>query len=122
MVRYQNFLMARYWVPEYGTAENPAHYEYIKKYSPYQNVKPGTKYPAVLFTAGENDTRVHPLHARKMAALMQNATGSDQEEEPILLWVDRDSGHGGGKPLHLRIRDVADQRIFMMWQLGMLEE
>ena len=122
MVRYQNFLMARYWVPEYGTAENPAHYEFIKEYSPYQNVKPGTKYPAVLFTAGENDTRVHPLHARKMAALMQNATGSDQEEEPILLWVDRDSGHGGGKPLHLRIRDVADQRIFMMWQLGMLEE
>lgn len=122
MVRYQNFLMARYWVPEYGTAENPEQYEFIKKYSPYQNVKPGTKYPAVLFTAGENDTRVHPLHARKMAALMQNATGSDQEEEPILLWVDRDSGHGGGKPLELRIRDVADQRMFMMWQLGMLED
>lgn len=122
MVRYQNFLMARYWVPEYGTAENPEHYEFIRKYSPYQNVKPGTKYPAVLFTAGENDTRVHPLHARKMAALMQNSTGSDQNAEPILLWVDRDSGHGGGKPLHLRIRDVADQRIFMMWQLGMLGE
>ncbi len=122
MVRYQNFLMARYWVPEYGTAENPEQYEYIKKYSPYQNVKPGTKYPAVLFTAGENDTRVHPLHARKMAALMQNATGSDQDEEPILLWVDRDAGHGGGKPLELRIRDVADQRMFMMWQLGMLED
>lgn len=122
MVRYQNFLMARYWVPEYGTAENPSQYEFIKKYSPYHNVKPGTKYPAVLFTAGENDTRVHPLHARKMAALMQNATGSDQDAEPILLWVDRDAGHGGGKPLHLRIRDVADQRIFMMWQLGMFEE
>ena len=122
MVRYQNFLMARYWVPEYGTAENAEQYEFIKKYSPYHNVKRGTKYPAVLFTAGENDTRVHPLHARKMAALMQNATGSDQESEPILLWVDRDAGHGGGKPLHLRIRDVADQRMFMMWQLGMLED
>ena len=122
MVRYQNFLMARYWVPEYGTAENQEQYEFIKKYSPYHNVKRGTKYPAVLFTAGENDTRVHPLHARKMAALMQNATGSDQESEPILLWVDRDAGHGGGKPLDLRIRDVADQRIFMMWQLGMLED
>ena len=122
MVRYQNFLMARYWVPEYGTAENAEQYEFIKKYSPYHNVKRGTKYPAVLFTAGENDTRVHPLHARKMAALMQNATGSDQESEPILLWVNRDAGHGGGKPLDLRIRDVADQRIFMMWQLGMLED
>lgn len=121
MVRYQNFLMARYWVPEYGSAENADQYEYIKEYSPYQNVKPGTKYPAVLFTAGENDMRVHPLHARKMAAIMQNATGSDQAQEPILLWVDRDAGHGGGKPLHLRIRDVADQRIFMMWQLGMFD-
>jgi prolyl oligopeptidase len=121
MVRYQNFLMARYWVPEYGTAENPEHYEFIKEYSPYQNVKPGTKYPAVLFTAGENDTRVHPLHARKMAAIMQASTGSDPDAEPILLWVDRDAGHGGGKPLHLRIRDVADQRMFMMWQLGMFE-
>lgn len=121
MIRYQNFLMARYWVPEYGTAEDPDQYEFIKAYSPYQNVKPGTKYPAVLFTAGENDTRVHPLHARKMAAMMQNATGSDPDAEPILLWVDREAGHGGGKPLHLRIRDVADQRMFMMWQLGMLE-
>ncbi|MFK7760006.1 MAG: prolyl oligopeptidase family protein [Phycisphaerales bacterium] len=122
MVRYQNFLMARYWVPEYGTAEDAEQYEFIKEYSPYQNVKPGTKYPAVLFTAGENDTRVHPLHARKMAAIMQNSTGSDQNAEPILLWVDREAGHGGGKPLHLRIRDVADQRMFMMWQLGMLED
>lgn len=122
MVRYQNFLMARYWVPEYGTAEDPEQYKFIKEYSPYHNVKPGTKYPAMLFTAGENDTRVHPLHARKMAAMMQNATGSDQEIEPILLWVDREAGHGGGKPLHLRIRDVADQRMFMMWQLGMLED
>ncbi len=122
MIRYQNFLMARYWVPEYGSAEDPEQFEYLMKYSPYQNVKPGTKYPAVFFTAGENDTRVHPLHARKMAAIMQNASGSDLDAEPILLWVDRQAGHGGGKPLHLRIRDVADQRIFMMWQLGMLED
>jgi len=122
MVRYQEFLMARYWVPEYGSAEDPEQFEFIRKYSPYHNVTPGTKYPAVLFTAGENDTRVHPLHARKMAALMQASTGSDPDEDPILLWVNREAGHGQGKPLHLRVRDVADQRIFMMWQLGMLSE
>ncbi|MEZ6243416.1 MAG: prolyl oligopeptidase family serine peptidase [Phycisphaerales bacterium] len=122
MLRYQDFLMAKYWVPEYGSAEDPKQFDFIRKYSPYQNVKPGTKYPAVLFTAGENDSRVHPLHARKMAALMQASTASDQEREPILLWVDRDAGHGQGKPLHLRVRDVADQRIFMMWQTGMLSE
>ncbi|MFI4897859.1 MAG: prolyl oligopeptidase family protein [Phycisphaerales bacterium JB059] len=122
MLRYQNFLMARYWVPEYGSAEDPEQFEFLREYSPYHNVTPGTKYPAMLITAGENDTRVHPLHARKMAALMQASTGSDPDEDPVLLWVDRDAGHGQGKPLHLRVRDVADQRIFMMWQTGMLSE
>jgi prolyl oligopeptidase len=122
MFRYQDFLMARYWVGEYGTAENAEHYQFLKRYSPYQQVKPGTEYPAVLLTAGENDTRVHPLHARKMAAALQAASTSDPAHSPVLLWVDRDAGHGAGKPLDLQIRDVADQRIFMMWQLGMLEQ
>jgi prolyl oligopeptidase len=120
MYRYQNFLMARYWVPEYGSAEEAKQFEYLQKYSPYHHIKPGTKYPAVLFTAGENDTRVHALHARKMAAAMQAATASDPAEKPVLLWVDRDAGHGAGKPLDLRIRDAADVRSFFMWQLGML--
>ena len=120
MLRYQSFLMARYWIPEYGSAENAEQYKFLKAYSPYQHVKAGTKYPAVLFTAGENDSRVHPLHARKMTALMQAATGSDQGQKPILLWVDRDAGHGQGKPLDLRVRDAADQRMFLLWQLGML--
>ncbi len=120
MLRYQSFLMARYWIPEYGTAENPEHFGFLKAYSPYHNVKKGTKYPAVLLTAGENDSRVHPLHARKMAALLQASTASDPATKPILLWVDREAGHGQGKPLALRVRDVADQRMFLMWQLGML--
>jgi prolyl oligopeptidase len=121
MLRYQHFLMARYWVPEYGTAENPEHFKFLFEYSPYQHVKAGTKYPAVLLTAGENDSRVHALHARKMAALLQASTTSDVSVEPVLLWVDREAGHGQGKPLALRIRDVADQRMFLMWQLGMLK-
>jgi prolyl oligopeptidase len=120
MLRYQDFLMARYWVPEYGSAEDAGQFTFLLAYSPYQNVRPGTKYPAMLITAGENDKRVHPMHARKMAALMQADSGSDPRQKPILLWVDRDAGHGAGKPLDLQIRDVADQRIFMMWQLGML--
>jgi len=122
MLRFEKFLMARYWVPEYGTAESPEQYKYMREYSPYQNIKPGTKYPAVLLTAGENDTRVHPMHARKMAAALQAATTADQTEHPVLLWADRDGGHGGGKPLHLRIRDAVDQQLFMMWQLGMLND
>jgi prolyl oligopeptidase len=122
MLRYQNYLMARYWVPEYGSAEDPEQFGFLKKYSPYQNVKPGLKYPAVLFTAGENDARVHALHARKMTALMQASTSNDQSKHPILLWVERSAGHGQGKPLNLRVRDAADIQIFLMWQLGMLNQ
>ncbi len=120
MVRYDDFLMAKYWVPEYGSAKQSDQFEFIYQYSPYQHVRPKTKYPAVLLTAGENDSRVHPMHARKMAAALQAATTSDPSLRPILLWVDREAGHGQGKPLNLRIRDAADQRMFLMWQLGML--
>ncbi len=119
MLRYEHFLMARYWVPEYGTAEDAGQFEYLRRYSPYQAIVPGTAYPAVLLTAGENDSRVHPLHARKFAAALQSATASDPELKPVLLRVDRDVGHGPGKPLDLRIRDAADEVLFMAWQLGL---
>ena len=120
MLRYQDFLMARYWVPEYGSAEVPEQFAYLRAYSPYHRVRPGTAYPGVFLTAGENDTRVHAMHARKMAAALQGATSSDPATHPILLWVDREAGHGQGKPLNLRLRDATDQRVFLMWQLGML--
>jgi prolyl oligopeptidase len=120
MVRYQRFLMARYWVPEYGSADDPTQFGFLHAYSPYHHVKKGTAYPAVMLTAGEHDTRVHAMHARKMAALLQASTTSSPADRPVLLWVDRDAGHGQGKPLNLRLRDTVDQRIFLMWQLGML--
>ena len=120
MLRYQNFLMARYWVPEYGSAEDAKQFEFLRAYSPYQQVKKGVAYPAVLLTAGENDSRVHALHARKMAALLQAATASDPADKPVLVWVDREAGHGQGKPLNLKLRDAVDLRIFLMWQLGLL--
>ncbi len=122
MLRFQHFLMAKYWVGEYGEATAGSdQFAWLKAYSPYHNIKKGVKYPAVLLTAGENDTRVHPMHARKMAAALQAATASDPNEKPVLLWVDREAGHGQGKPLDLRVRDVVDQRMFIMWQLGMLD-
>lgn len=121
MIRFQHFLMARYWVPEYGDAEkDPAAMGWVSKYSPYQNIKSGKKLPGIMFTAGDNDSRTHPLHARKMAAAMQAVAEMDGVKRPVLLWVDRDAGHGQGKPLNLRIRDAADTRMFIMWQLGML--
>ncbi len=120
MLRFEKFLMARFWVPEYGTAEDPEQFEFINKYSPYQNIKKGVKYPAMLVTAGENDSRVHPLHARKYAAAIQAATASDPNDEPVMLWVDMDAGHGQGKPLALRVRETADQYAFIMQQTGLL--
>jgi prolyl oligopeptidase len=122
MLRYQQFLMARFWVPEYGDPENPEHYQWLRAYSPYHNIEPGREYPAILFTAGENDNRVHPLHARKMAAAMQHAAANDFSEDPILLWVDRAAGHGQGKPLQLQLQEIADRWSFIMWQTGMLKQ
>jgi prolyl oligopeptidase len=119
MIRYHQFLIAKFWVPEYGSSEDVEQFGWIRKYSPYQHVTKGTKYPAVLFTAGENDSRVHPLHARKMAARMQALSANDDASDPILLWVDRNAGHGQGKPLANRIAEQADQWAFMMWQTGM---
>lgn len=119
MLRYEHFLMARYWVPEYGSAENSEQLPFLRAYSPYHHVVAGTAYPAVLLTAGENDQRVHAMHARKFAAVLQAATASDAGEKPVLLRVDRDVGHGPGKPLALRIRDAADELLFMAKQLGL---
>jgi prolyl oligopeptidase len=118
MVRYQDFLIARYWVPEYGSSEDPAQFKTLFAYSPYHNIRKGEKYPALLVTAGENDSRVHPLHARKFVARMQALAGNDAAQDPIMLWVDRDAGHGQGKPLELRIRDEVDQWSFVMSQTG----
>lgn len=118
MLRYQHFLMARYWVPEYGSAEDPEQFRTLLAYSPYHQVRAGTRYPAMLITAGENDARTHAMHARKMAARVQAAVTGVEEARPVLLWVDRAAGHGQGKPLNLRIRDAADQQMFLRWQLG----
>jgi len=115
MLRYQNFLVARYWVPEYGSAENADQFKYLLAYSPYQDVKPGTKYPPVMFVTGDSDTRVAPLHARKMAALLQAASASGK---PVLLHYDTKAGHSGGTPVSKQIDDLLDELSFLYWQLG----
>ncbi len=116
MLRFQKFLEGAYWVAEYGTAENPEQFPYLYAYSPYQHVKAGVKYPAVLFVTGDGDTRVAPLHARKMAARLQAATAS---ERPILLLYDTKSGHSGGRPVAKEIDENTDTLSFLFWQLEM---
>ena len=115
MLRYQKFLVARFWVPEYGTAENAEQFKFLYAYSPYQHVKKGGKYPAVLFETGDSDTRVAPLHARKMTALMQWANASGN---PILLHYDTTEGHSEGRPVGKQIEDNTDDLSFLFWQLG----
>lgn len=115
MVRYHKFGLANIWAVEYGSAEKPEEFAYLYRYSPYHQVRRGVRYPATLFIAGENDARVDPLHARKMAAAMQAA---DPGGEPILLIVQGKSGHGGGTTLSMRIGQVADDWSFLMHRLG----
>jgi prolyl oligopeptidase len=118
MVRYHHFRIARLWIPEYGSAEDPDQFKYLYAYSPYHHIRPGTPYPAVLLTTADNDSRVDPMHARKMAAALQAATSSDR---PILLWVETQAGHGAGKPLSKYIQDQLDVWTFFMWQLGVFD-
>ncbi len=119
MVRYPKFLMARVWIPEYGDPAREADFRWLFAYSPYHRVRPGVAYPATLLEAGENDTRVHPLHARKMAAALQAATGGDASARPILLKVDFDSGHGAGRSFDMRVNDAADSLLFFGANLGL---
>lgn len=115
MVRYHKFLVARYWVPEYGSSEDASQFKYIYAYSPYHHVVAGTPYPAVLFVSGDSDTRVAPLHARKMAARLQAATSSGK---PVLLKYDTKAGHSGGTPVSKQIEDLTDELGFLFWRLG----
>jgi prolyl oligopeptidase len=115
MLRYHKFLKGPYWVSEYGSSENPDQFKYLYAYSPYHRVIPGTKYPATLFVTGDGDTRVAPLHARKMTALLQAVNGSNQ---PILLRYDTKSGHSGGQPVNKLIEEFTDRLSFLFWQLG----
>jgi prolyl oligopeptidase len=117
MLRYHQFFVARYWVPEYGSADDPGQFQVLRAYSPYHHVKKGVRYPAVLFISGDGDTRVAPLHARKMAALMQATTGSPADR-PVLLHYDTKAGHSGGLPASKQIEDLTQEMRFLFWQLG----
>ncbi len=115
MLRYHLFLIARLWIPEYGSAEDAEQFGWLRAYSPYHHVRAGAKYPAVLLATAESDTRVDPMHARKMAARLQAATGSDR---PILLRLEAKAGHGAGKPLSKLLDELTDSWSFVFHELG----
>jgi len=122
MLRYQDFQIAKLWIPEYGSAENPDQFKWLYAYSPYQHVKAGAEYPAILFMTADTDTRVDPMHARKMAALMQaEARNGESKTRPILLRIESKAGHGAGKPVTKQIEEFTDIYSFLFWQLGVKE-
>lgn len=116
MIRYHKFLIARYWIPEYGDPDVKADFQNILQYSPYHNIRAGVDMPITMVTAGENDTRVDPLHAKKFVAAIQNNLG---QVSPFMLYMDFDSGHGSGKSTEQTIFDLTFRMRFLMGALDM---
>jgi len=116
MIRYDKFLIARYWIPEYGSSENEADFRWLLRYSPYQNIRKGVNIPEMLVTAGANDSRVDPMNAKKFVAALQNNPG---QISPIILHVDYNSGHGSGQSTTQSIDNWDFIFEFIINQLGM---
>ncbi len=114
MLRYDKFRMAKLWVSEYGSADNAEDFQWLLAYSPYHRVRAGTPYPATLIYTAAADSRVDPMHARKMAARLQAASTGG---EPILLRYEQSAGHGRGKPLQKVVDEWADIWSFVFSQL-----
>ena len=118
MVRYELFGLGRTWNDEYGTAEDPTELGWLLGYSPYHRVQEGTAYPAVLFTTFESDTRVHPLHGRKLAAALQHAASG---EAPVVLRREVSVGHGA-RAVSRTVGLAADQLAFLARYTGLAPE
>lgn len=112
MRRYNQLLAGASWMAEYGDPDKPEEWEYISKYSPYQNVKEGTKYPTVMFTTTTRDDRVHPGHARKMAAKMESMG------IPFYYFENTEGGHGSGVTNEQRAKTLALTYSYLWMQLG----
>ena len=114
MVRYQLFGSGQTWVAEYGSAENEADFRTLFAYSPYHHVTPGTRYPSVLFASADSDDRVDPMHARKLAAALQ----ADSTGGPVLLRIERNSGHGGADLVRSWIDEWTDTYAFALAEIA----
>jgi len=116
MLRFHQFTAGRFWVDDYGSAENRDEFQALLAYSPYHNLKPGTRYPATLVTTADTDDRVVPGHSFKFAARLQGCQSGDA---PTLIRIETRAGHGAGKPTDKMIEEVADQWAFLAKNLGM---
>lgn len=116
MLRFHKFTAGRFWVDDYGSADNADEFKPLFAYSPYHNLKPGTKYPATMVTTADTDDRVVPGHSFKFAARLQACQAGDA---PVLIRIETKAGHGAGKPTAKLIEEVADQIAFLVKNLNM---
>lgn len=116
MLRFHKFTAGRYWVDDYGSAENAEEFRALLDYSPYHNLLPGTFYPATLVTTADTDDRVVPGHSFKFAAALQYCQSG---RAPVLIRIETRAGHGAGKPTSKMIEEVADRWAFLVQNLGM---
>ena len=116
MLRFQKFTAGRFWVDDYGSSDNRDEFAALVKYSPYHNLKPGTKYPATMVTTADTDDRVVPGHSFKFTAMLQYSQAGDA---PVLARIETKAGHGAGKPTTKVIEETADQWAFLVKNLGM---
>ncbi len=116
MLRFHTFTIGWAWKSDYGSSEDPAQFKALHAYSPLHNIKPGTKYPAVMVTTGDHDDRVVPAHSFKYAAALQAANAGDR---PTLIRIETRAGHGAGKPTTMQIEEAADRLAFFAHELGM---
>jgi prolyl oligopeptidase len=116
MLRFNKFTIGWAWAADYGSSENAEEFKALYAYSPLQNVRPGTKYPATLITTGDHDDRVVPAHSFKFAATLQAAQAGSK---PVLIRIETRAGHGAGKPTTKLIEESADKWAFLVQELGM---
>ncbi|MEM9837105.1 MAG: prolyl oligopeptidase family serine peptidase [Bacteroidota bacterium] len=112
MLRYHKFTVGKGWIPEYGSSEDPEMFPYLYAYSPLHNLKDGTEYPATMVTTADHDDRVVPAHSFKFAARLQAAHAGDN---PVLIRIATDAGHGAGKPISKIIEEQADLWSFFFY-------
>ncbi|MFN8267922.1 MAG: prolyl oligopeptidase family serine peptidase [Chitinophagales bacterium] len=117
MLRFQKFTVGHGWVTEFGSSDQSKEmFEYLKGYSPYHNLKPNTKYPATLVQTADHDDRVVPAHSFKFAARLQEYATKDN---PELIRIETNAGHGDGKPTSKIIEDLTDHWSFFFWNMGL---
>lgn len=112
MLRYHKFTIGHAWAVEYGSSDHADQFEYLKKYSPLHNLRPGTKYPSTMITTADHDDRVVPAHSFKFAAALQRAHAGDN---PTIIRIETDAGHGAGKPTSKIIEEQADLWSFFFY-------